>query len=238
MKISLLTKASLSVLCLISLTQATETENDKERLESLFNNPKFKPNTLGNVIPGRFIVEFDEGYHGSGLEFVNDIEKDISATELNLNSHIKLSIAHDFNSNSAIFRGISISLQEIDGVGMSKLEESSEEEKTLHMQSIHNTVLKKILQQHRVKHVYPVTEFQRPKVEYHSSVDAYELKNDEVISKVPDLELLNVSSPLPFSHAMAQVDKVVNQLDIKGKGVLVGIIDSGKQYLHWNLELD
>jgi hypothetical protein len=236
MKISLLTKASLSLLCLISSTRAAGDESDEKRLQSLFEDPKFKPNTLGNIIPGRFIIEFDEGYYGSSLDFVSDIEKDIGATEPNLNSRIKLSIAHDFNSNSAIFRGISISLQEVDDIGMSKRDESSDEEKTLRMQSVQNTVLRKILEQHRVKHVYPVTEFQRPKVEYLSNVNAYQLENDVVVAKVPNLELSNTGSPLPFTHAMAQVDKVTNRLNLKGKGVLVGIIDSGKQSLHWNLE--
>lgn len=235
MKIFSLTNASIAILYLASLVQAVA-ENEDPRLQSLMADPKFKINNLGNVIPGRFIIEFDEGYQGSSLEFVNDIEKDVSMTVPNLSSRIKMSIAQDYSSKSAIFRGISIALQEVSGDGVSKRDDSAkpnEEEKSLHMQAYQNTVLKKILQQTRVKHVYPVTEFERPKVEYLSSINAYKIENGNIntIPNAPNITIEKDDPPLPFTHPMAQVDNVNSNMKLKGKGVLVGIIDSGKQVI-------
>jgi hypothetical protein len=234
MRSSLLNSASLSLLYLLSLTQAAEIEiyNENEHLQSLMSNPKFKPNTLGNIIPGRFIIEFDEDYHGSSLDFVNDVETDISNTEPTINSRIKMSIAHDFNSNSAIFRGVSISLQEIEDDSQLNKREEQGGEKDIHMQALQNAVLRKIMQQHRVKHIYPVTEIPRPKVDSLSSnIEAYTFDADNnVIPITPNVEISKDGPMLPFAHAMTQVNEVHDDLKFKGKGIVVGIIDSGKYY--------
>ncbi|KAI7892969.1 peptidase S8/S53 domain-containing protein [Mucor mucedo] len=206
MKKLLLTSASVSLLCLFTLTKAIEDVFDEARLNTLLSDPKYKPNTLGNVIPGRYIIEFDQDYRGSSLDFVTDIEADIYETDPLTNSRIKMSIAHDFNTESSIFRGVSIALTQI-----------SNENDVLHKRQInkdglHHTVLSKILQQHRVKHIYPVTEIQRP--------------------KSPDVQLTKDSPALPFTHTMTQVNRVNQDLQLKGKGILVGIIDSGIDYRH------
>lgn len=233
MKLSLLTSASLSLLYLFTFVQAAEDElfNENEHLESLLSNPKYKPNALGNILPGRFIIEFDQDYHGSSLDFVNDVETGIIQTDPNISSRIKMSIAHDFNTDSAIFRGISVSLSEVDDIQLNKRQTS--EEKDIHMQTLQNTVLRKILQQHRVKHIYPVTEIQRPKVENLLSTNAYAFDaNNNVIPKPPDLELNKDGPLLPFTHSMTQVNRVTDDLKLKGKGIIVGIIDSGKINIH------
>jgi hypothetical protein len=98
MKISLLSTAILFYLTSINAEQQQD-----EYLNSILSNPKFKPNTLGNVIPGRFIIEFEQDFRGSSLQFVNDIE-----SKININPRIKMNIAQDYNSSPSLFRGVSI----------------------------------------------------------------------------------------------------------------------------------
>ncbi|GAA5799540.1 hypothetical protein HPULCUR_004956 [Helicostylum pulchrum] len=228
MKTSILTSASLSLLYLFSFVQAID---EKGHLQYLLSDPKFKPNTLGNVIPGRYIIEFDQNFHGSSLDFVNDIESDIVKTDPTINSRIKMSIAHDYDSDPSIFRGISISLQQLED--QSQLNKRNEND--IHIQALENTVLRKILQQNRVKHIYPVVEIQRPKVEnlITHNIKAYDFDDsNNVMPTIPQLLLDKNGPSLPFSHTMTQVDKVVSDLKLKGKGVVVGIIDSGIDYRH------
>jgi hypothetical protein len=224
MKTSLLTSVSASLLCIISNAYASGF--DEHRLETILSDPKFKPNNLGNVLPGRYIIEFDEEYHGSSLEFVNDVESDLLKSEPGLHSHVKMSIAQEYDSSSAIFRGVSISLTNEDDLQQPIDKHGG----GLHMQSIHNAVLRKILEQHRVKHVYPVTEIPRPKVEIMSSnMNAYTMsENGIVIPNAPDISFKPDVPPLPFTHVMTQADQVHQKLNVTGKGIIVGIIDSGK----------
>ncbi|RCI05489.1 hypothetical protein CU098_012935 [Rhizopus stolonifer] len=186
------------------------------RLESLLSNPKYRPNSLGNVIPGRFIIEFEQDYQGSSLEFINDVESLLD--EPSIQGRVKIHMAHDFNSQPAIFRGVSVSLEQ-------------DNERSLRIQSVQDLVVRKILDQRRVKHVYPVTEIARPKVQVANSFDVY-AANGTLLPHVPELNLAVNGPSLPFSHVMAQVDQVQTQLKNKGEGVLVGIIDSGIDYRH------
>ncbi|KAG2232824.1 peptidase S8/S53 domain-containing protein [Thamnidium elegans] len=227
MKTSILTSASLSLLYLFSFVQSIENDH----LQSLLSDPKFKPNTLGNVIPGRYIIEFDQSFHGSSLDFVNDIESDIVKSYPTINSRIKMSIAHDYDSDPSIFRGISISLQQLED----QSQFNKRDENDMHIQALENTLLRKILQQNRVKHIYPVVEIQRPKVEnlITHNIKAYDFDDrNNVTPAIPQLLLDENGPSLPFSHTMTQVDKVVSDLKLKGKGVVVGIIDSGIDYRH------
>ncbi|KAI8972519.1 peptidase S8/S53 domain-containing protein [Pilobolus umbonatus] len=185
----LITTAACLSLIAIVYCETTNTEN--ERYESLIANTKYVPNTLNHVIPGRYIIEFISQFEGSSLEFVNDIKTEWMKSEPNLAAHVRLSIAHDYNSSPSIFRGISIDLRQGDS-------------------TVENAFLREILQQHRVKHVYPVTEIPRPNIQYHRDFED--------------------GPALPFTHPLAQIDRV--QEKYKGEGILVGIIDSGIDYLH------
>ncbi|CEP13145.1 hypothetical protein [Parasitella parasitica] len=78
--------------------------------------------------------------------------------------------------------------------------------------SIHTAALKAILDRSDVKAVYPVRTIARPKVTLESQGS----------SKTP--------SVLP--HAMTQVDRVHSELKNKGKGIFVGVLDTGVDYLH------
>ncbi|KAI8637781.1 peptidase S8/S53 domain-containing protein [Parasitella parasitica] len=224
MKIPLLSTAMLLCVAGIHGDKLQQQQKRDGYLDSILTNPKFKPNALGNVIPGRFIIEFEQSFRGSSLEFVNDIE-----AEIDINPRVKMNIAQDYNSSPSLFRGVSIS---VDQPSTSPFARRSDQEEELHMQSIQNTVLRKLLEQNRVKHIYPVTEIARPNVLNMSpNIGAYAIDQDgQIVPSAPKLELPENGSPLPFTHAMTQVDKV--HAKFKGNGVLIGIIDSGIDYRH------
>lgn len=73
---------------------------------------------------------------------------------------------------------------------------------------IHASALKNILDRSDVKSVTPVRLVKRPKVK---------------------LEKKKKGTPSVLPHAMTQVDQVHSELKNKGKGIFVGVIDSGKQ---------
>ncbi|KAI9483825.1 MAG: peptidase S8/S53 domain-containing protein [Benjaminiella poitrasii] len=79
-------------------------------------------------------------------------------------------------------------------------------------EDIHATALKAILDSSEVASVYPVRTLSRPKVTVQATGKTSE------------------ASVLP--HSMTQVDKVHSVLKNKGKDILVGILDTGIDYLH------
>ncbi|EIE91601.1 hypothetical protein RO3G_16312 [Rhizopus delemar RA 99-880] len=188
-------------------------------------DPKFKPSNLGNVIPGRYIIEFDEHYRGSSLEFVNKVEKDVLKSAPRIGMRVKMNIAQDYSSSSAIFRGVSICFQN-NGKQFGKREEmqlNRDEEMVEHV------ILRNIIESHQVKHIYPVTEISRPAVKRHSHMLAYNVSRN---IGLPKINISENESPLPFTHAITQVDKVHRDLKLTGKNIVVGIIDSGIDYRH------
>ncbi|KAI8387535.1 peptidase S8/S53 domain-containing protein [Blakeslea trispora] len=222
MKIHLLSAISLWLLSASS--SALEDEHKNSRLDLLFSNPKFRPNTLGNVIPGRFIIEFEDGYQGSSLDFVHEVQ---TMAEPSLEGRIKISIAHDFASQSSIFRGVSISLDEAEILPLSKRNKNPAE-----LQGLHGKVLNEILSQNRVKHVYPVTEIARPSLNFANTFNVYSIENNTAVIKTTKVNVPSDLPNLPFSHISSQVNDVHRKLKTKGAGVLVGIIDSGIDYRH------
>lgn len=72
----------------------------------------------------------------------------------------------------------------------------------------HASTLKQIMDRSDVKAVYPVRLLSRP--------------------KIMEFEKGKKSVPTVLPHGMTQVDLVHSKLKNKGKGVLVGVIDSGK----------
>ncbi|KAI7904229.1 peptidase S8/S53 domain-containing protein [Cokeromyces recurvatus] len=76
----------------------------------------------------------------------------------------------------------------------------------------HMNALKFILDHDDTATVYSMKSFDRPKVTLHSMDDSYE--------------------PSVLPHHMTQVDMVHSTLKEKGKGILIGVIDTGVDYLH------
>ncbi|KAI8346175.1 peptidase S8/S53 domain-containing protein [Blakeslea trispora] len=76
----------------------------------------------------------------------------------------------------------------------------------------HASTLKQIMDRSDVKAVYPVRLLSRP--------------------KIMEFEKGKKSVPTVLPHGMTQVDLVHSKLKNKGKGVLVGVIDSGVDYMH------
>lgn len=213
----------LSVLFAPALVRTESgTFDEIDRLEAIMKDPKFKPSNLGNIIPGRYIIEFDEHYRGSSLEFVNKVEKDVLKSAPRIGMRVKMNIAQDYSSSSAIFRGVSICFQN-NGKQFRKREEmqiNRDEEMVEHV------ILRNIIESHQVKHIYPVTEISRPAVQRHSHMLAYNTSGN---IGLPKINIPENESPLPFTHAITQVDKVHKDLKLTGKNIVVGIIDSGKR---------
>ncbi|KAG0747148.1 hypothetical protein G6F62_000447 [Rhizopus arrhizus] len=202
----------LFLLLIVNLSVSFGQKNayDIDRLKAIIKDPKFKPNRLGNVIPGRYIIEFDEDYRESAMEFVDQIEPQPA--------QYRIKIAHDYPS--AIFRGVSISL------GSGTLNKRSSSEKSNLAEYL---ILRKIMQQHQVKHIYPVTEIPRPSVKRHAHISAYNITN---MYELPKIYIPENGYPLPFTHQTTQVDRTRREMNLQGKGVVVGIIDSGIDYRH------
>lgn len=231
MRLSLLVSLCLIAFAVPSFAVQQDKYVYRNRLLSIIADPKFKPGTLGNAIPGRYIIEFDEDYHGSSMEFISRVENDILLTEPHLGPHIKMSVAHDYSTSSAIFRGVSICLQ-----GYSQLlhKRDSTDEAIDDAERAEHIVLRKILQQHHVKSVYPVTEIPRPSVKVHP----YEgVLNVNEASPAPRIKMSDPNIHLPFTHAMAQVDELRQNSKVLGKGVVVGIIDSGNTNIRFVFQL-
>lgn len=205
MKLSLFTSATFLLLQLCSLTHAT---------------PKYKESPLANIISGRYIIEFDESYQGSSSEFISYVQSKLGPT---INSHIKMTIAHDFDTSPSIFRGVSIALYD-DYLSLFTKRDMQQEP---HIQAMEKTVLQKLLQEHHVKHIYPVIEIPRPKVDV---VMPFNVLAADSSHSIPKLDIPDDGPQLPFTHSMTQVDQVHTKLGLKGKGILVGIIDSGIAY--------
>ncbi|KAI9271331.1 peptidase S8/S53 domain-containing protein [Sporodiniella umbellata] len=189
----------LFLICVLALLASAELDVDK-----LISDPKFKPSTLGRNIPGRYIIEFDESYRGTSTDFVSHVEKVVLS-----DARVKMRIAYD----SFAFRGVSISLTDSvrskrDRTGLSE-----------------HRIIRKILQQQHVKHIYPVTEIPRPTIKRHSYLAVY---NE---TQTPKINVSKDGLSLPFTHQTTQVDQV-HQSNIHGGKVIVGIIDTGIDYRH------
>lgn len=182
---------------------------DDSLVDLMLSHPKFKATNLGNIIPGRYIVEFEDHFQGSSLEFVEDI--DLTP----IKPIIRLDIAHEYGSS--LFRGISVSLNKV----------TDRLEKRQSLDDTESLVLKQILKHHRVKRVFPVTEIERPKVTRNDFDDFFGDRSKPSIT-TPTIDLKSNMPNLPFSHSLSQIDKVQNELNLKGKGIVIGIIDSGK----------
>ncbi|KAI8883553.1 subtilisin-like protein [Backusella circina FSU 941] len=183
----------------------------------MLSHPKFKTSNLGNIIPGRYIVEFADHFQGSSLEFVEDIEKDITA----IKPIVRMDIAHDYGSS--LFRGISVSINKV----TKQLEKRQAQEDD----TAESLLLKQILKHHRVKRIYPVTEIERPKVTRHDFGDFFGDQNERSPA-IPVIDFKANMPNLPFSHTLSQIDKVQNELNLRGTGIVIGVIDSGVDYNH------
>jgi hypothetical protein len=48
--------------------------------------------------------------------------------------------------------------------------------------------------------------------------------------ELPKIYIPENGYPLPFTHQTTQVDRTRREMNLQGKGVVVGIIDSGNRY--------
>ncbi|ORY97251.1 peptidase S8/S53 domain-containing protein [Syncephalastrum racemosum] len=124
------------------------------------------------------------------------------------------SVANELTSD--IFRGVSLHLQH----NASRVHAATSDSKSGLLQAMHQ-----MMDKEHVKRVFPVVEVPRPKTLFNS----VSFLSD--VLHLPD----DASMRLPFAHQMTQVDRVQNELGLKGKGITVGIIDTGVDYRHPSL---
>ncbi|KAI9004023.1 peptidase S8/S53 domain-containing protein, partial [Phycomyces nitens] len=147
------------------------------------SHPKYKASS-NDIIPNRYIVEFDYGDSKSANSFVHSVQSKYKKA--------KIHVSHQFEHD--LFNGLSFGLNGLDD-------------------KEHNAALKTVLDQKNVKAVYPVRVIKRPNVTFEKA-----LSKDKTSSILP--------------HAMTQVDRVHSELKKFGKGVKVGVVDTGVDYLH------
>ncbi|KAI8377474.1 peptidase S8/S53 domain-containing protein [Radiomyces spectabilis] len=171
------------------------------------DHPKYKPCTFGRAIAGRYIVEFDDTFSGTSRQFLSDFEQGMQRQRPSFKSQqLRCNITQEYTSN--VFRGVSLRL-------------SANQQQQLNVSSAQSSEtewLKYMLEQHYVKRVFPVVEVPRPEAVY-----ATRAAFPGIFGRIDDL---------PFSHGMTQVNRVHRELGLYGKGVVVGIIDSGVDYNH------
>ncbi|KAL0089614.1 peptidase S8/S53 domain-containing protein [Phycomyces blakesleeanus] len=216
--------ALIALSLLVTITAALE---DVPTLpQDILRDPKFRAATTGNTIAGRYIVEFDEKYSGTSSDFLERLTQDINRDDPNIGNKLSMTISHEYDSTPSIFHGVSLSIQPKKRKAVLGKVQTASEENVVFTAS-QNRVVNKLVKSNYVKKVYPVTIIPRP--EFTRTSLAY----DEALLPIINSAALEVS--LPFSHEMTQVNRVHKELGLTGKGVVVGIIDSGIDYTHPSL---
>lgn len=158
------------------------------------------------VVPGRYIVEFSGGnVDASSKKLTQLLNGKFDDTEV--------SIVRSWNHS--FMRGISL---QIDTVKKSKSKSNDDDEDQVvesmstSNENVLDSVMKALQDEALVTNVYPVRIIPRPQL------TATPLSSG---AKGIDTGLLE-------PHGMTQVDRVHKELKNKGKGIKVGVIDSGK----------
>ncbi|CDS09870.1 hypothetical protein LRAMOSA02547 [Lichtheimia ramosa] len=162
------------------------------------------------VVPGRYIVEFSGGS-------VEDSSKKLTELLNGKFQDTKVSVVRSWNHS--LMRGVSL---QIDNVKNAK-SKSNDDDEDLVVESMStssdktlDSVMKALQDEALVANVYPVRIIPRPQL------TATPLSSG---ASGIDLGLLE-------PHDMTQVDRVHKELKNKGKGIKVGVIDSGVDYKH------
>lgn len=158
------------------------------------------------VVPGRYIVEFSGGS-------VEDSSKKLTELLNGKFQDTKVSVVRSWNHS--LMRGVSL---QIDNVKNAK-SKSNDDDEDLVVESMStssdktlDSVMKALQDEALVANVYPVRIIPRP-----------QLTATPVSSGASGIDL-----GLLEPHDMTQVDRVHKELKNKGKGIKVGVIDSGK----------
>ncbi|KAI9302090.1 peptidase S8/S53 domain-containing protein [Cunninghamella echinulata] len=154
--------------------------------EAVIQHKKFKATDDNNIVPGRYIVEFNtqDNVQSFSDSLKSTFEDDLDVVE---------------KYNHHLFDGLVFNINDPDP--------------SLVTASSYDKKLEKIFDHDTVHAVYPVRSIPRPKV---------------FVTKGKTQSNAEAVSP----HHLTQVNRVHKELKNKGKGIIVGIIDSGIDYYH------
>ncbi|CDH52731.1 thermostable alkaline protease [Lichtheimia corymbifera JMRC:FSU:9682] len=177
--------------------------DDKQR-----PHPKYDPSGLLDIVPGRFIVEYAEpNVQATSKKLLDLLHGKFDST------NVSVSQSYDH----PLMRGVTLRID-----STKKKDDDDDENVVESMSTPKDDIVKEVIEmlekQSMVSTVYPVRLVRRPEL---VPTPMKELDRRDGIN-------MNAMQP----HAMSQVERVHRELKNTGKGIVVGIIDSGIDYRH------
>lgn len=167
--------------------------------------PKYDPTSLLDIVPGRFIVEYAEpNVQATSKKLLDLLHGKFDST------NVSVSQSYDH----PLMRGVTL---RIDSTKKKDDDDDDDENVVESMSTPKDDIVKEVIEmlekQSMVSTVYPVRLVRRPGL---VPTPMKELDRRDGIN-------MNAMQP----HAMSQVERVHRELKNTGKGIVVGIIDSG-----------
>lgn len=175
--------------------------DDKQR-----PHPKYDPSGLLDIVPGRFIVEYAEpNVQATSKKLLDLLHGKFDST------NVSVSQSYDH----PLMRGVTLRID-----STKKKDDDDDENVVESMSTPKDDIVKEVIEmlekQSMVSTVYPVRLVRRPEL---VPTPMKELDRRDGIN-------MNAMQP----HAMSQVERVHRELKNTGKGIVVGIIDSGNLF--------
>ncbi|KAI7882354.1 subtilisin-like protein [Lichtheimia hyalospora FSU 10163] len=175
--------------------------------------PKYDPSQLVDIVPGRFIVEYaDSNVQATSKKLLDLLDGKFDST--------KVSVSQSYDH--PLMRGVTLRIDSTQKSKQDDDDDDDDENVVESMSSSNDDIVKAVIdmleKQDMVSTIYPVRLVRRPKL---VPKPISELDHNGGVD-------MNAMSP----HAMSQVERVHSELKNTGKGMVVGIIDSGVDYRH------
>lgn len=177
--------------------------DDKQQQQQ---QPKYDPTQLVDIVPGRFIVEYAEpNVQATSKKLLDLLHGKFDST------NVSVSQSYDH----PLMRGVTL---RIDSTKKKDDDDDDDDENVVESMSTPNDdIVKEVIEmlekQSMVSTVYPVRLVRRPELV------------PKPMSELDRRDAINMNAMQP--HAMSQVERVHRELKNTGKGMVVGIIDSG-----------
>lgn len=166
--------------------------------------PKYDPTSLVDIVPGRFIVEYaDSNVQETSKKLLDLLDGKFDST--------KVSVSQSYDH--PLMRGVTLRID-----STKKKDDDDDENVVESMSTPKDDIIKAVIEmlekQSMVSTVYPVRLVRRPELV------------PKLMSELDGNGGIDMDAMQP--HAKSQVERVHKELKNTGKGMVVGIIDSGK----------